>query len=78
MRLRGHLMVEILPAGGDEVVVRSRAGRFRMPSGHRPVLEALVERGASQVGALSEDGTHAVDAVRLLVRHGIVVAEHVA
>ena len=78
VRLRDHLMVEVLPAAGDEVIVRSRAGRFRMPSRHRPVLDTLIERGISRVGALAEDESRAVDAVRLLVRHGIVVAEPVA
>lgn len=77
VRLRDHLMVQILPAAGDEVVVRSRAGRFMMPSGHRPVLQALVERGHARVGELDEDEARAVDAVRLLLRHGIVVAQHV-
>jgi bifunctional lysine-specific demethylase and histidyl-hydroxylase NO66 len=78
VRLRDHLMLETIPGDGDEVVVRSRAGRVRMPSRVCAVLEALEARGPSRVGDLDEDEHQAVETVRLLVRHGIVVADDVA
>lgn len=77
VRLREHLMLQTSPGPDRQVVVRSRAGRFGMPCAQAPVLDRLVRQGQARVGDLDDgaepDAEQTVEAVRLLVRHGVAV-----
>ncbi len=74
LRLRAHLMVDVLPGTTeDEVVVSSRAGRFGMPSAHLPALRRLLEEGRLPVARLAAEPGAAVEVARTLVRHGVAV-----
>ncbi|MGI8948429.1 MAG: cupin domain-containing protein [Ornithinimicrobium sp.] len=86
VRLREHLMLQTQRGADEQVMVRSRAGRFGMPCAQVGVLDRLVERGQARVADLGADlgadsgadrpppdTEQTVETVRLLVRHGIAV-----
>ncbi|SOC52539.1 cupin domain-containing protein [Ornithinimicrobium cerasi] len=73
LRLRAHLMLEVLPGTGGDVVVSSRAGRFGMPSASLPGLRRLLDTEAVQVGDLADDPGEALALARLLVRRGVAL-----
>jgi hypothetical protein len=73
VRLRPHLMPDLLPADGDGVVVSSRAGRLALPSTHAPAVRRLLDDGLARVGDLGDDEASALELGRLLVRHGVVL-----
>lgn len=75
LRVREHLMVELLPGADGEVVVSSRAGRFSLPAAPGVALQDLLGAAETPVAALAEDQTEALDLARLLVREGIVTVE---
>lgn len=72
LRLRPHLLVDVLAGEGPEVTVSSRAGRFGMRSAHLPALRRLVGEGRLRVGDLADDEGEALALGRLLLRQGVV------
>ncbi|GAA5160774.1 hypothetical protein GCM10011366_07970 [Ornithinimicrobium tianjinense] len=75
LRVREHLMTDLIESSGREVVVSSRAGRFSVPAAQGDTLRHLLEVGESTVVALAEEAADALDLARLLVRQGLVVVE---
>ena len=80
LRLRHHLMVDVLPGeSDDQVTVSSRAGRFGMPSAHLPALRRLLARGGTggglRVADLADEPDEAVELARTLVRQGVAVVD---
>lgn len=76
LRLRRHLLVDVLPGAGEEVTVSSRAGRFGMRTAHLPVLRRLLGEGRLRVADLAAEPEEALELGRLLLRQGLAtVAE---
>ncbi len=74
IRLRAHLMIQCLAIGGsDDVLVRSRAGRFRLPAAMKPAFDVLRTGEWMQVGHLDPDAEAALDAAKLLITRGIAI-----
>ena len=82
LRVREHLMVDLLPGADGTVVVSSRAGRFTLPSGCRPAVELLLKEGRSDVrrlsGAAGLDEPDGLELARTLLRHGLALTEAAA
>ncbi|MGD8150330.1 cupin domain-containing protein [Ornithinimicrobium sp. Y1694] len=74
LRLRPHLMVDVLPGSSEEeVVVSSRAGRFRMPATHLPLLRLLLDEGRVEVRALAAEENEALELARSWLRRGVAL-----
>ncbi|MGO0575068.1 cupin domain-containing protein [Ornithinimicrobium panacihumi] len=75
LRLRPHLLVDVLPERDGTVVVSSRAGRFGMRRAHLPALRRLLDDGLVRVSELAADPDEALELGRLLLRRGVVLVE---
>ncbi|WP_131103919.1 cupin domain-containing protein [Ornithinimicrobium sufpigmenti] len=77
LRLREHLMLDVLPGPDGQVTLSSRAGRLGMPSAHLPALDRLRTGGPATVTDLAEAAGLEPDAglalARTLVRRGVAV-----
>ncbi|QFG67964.1 cupin domain-containing protein [Ornithinimicrobium pratense] len=77
LRLREHLMLDVLPGPEGQVTLSSRAGRFGMPAAHLPALDRLRTGGRVTVAELAEAAGLEPDAglrfARTLVRRGVAV-----
>lgn len=77
LRLRPHLMVDVLGGEGDEVTISSRAGRFGMATAQLPALRRLLAQGEGgdglRVGDLAESEEEALAVARLLLRRGLAL-----
>ncbi|WP_134772626.1 cupin domain-containing protein [Ornithinimicrobium flavum] len=77
VRLRPHLMADLLPAPDGTVVVSSRAGRFSLPSAARPAVELLLREGSARVTDLTAaaglDEQAGLELARTLLRRGLAM-----
>lgn len=74
LRLRDHLMVhrhESDEVGG--LVVRSRAGRFVVPTSAGPALDLLLAGDPVSIRDLDADPERALEVARTFARHGIAI-----
>ncbi|MGB3258966.1 MAG: cupin domain-containing protein [Ornithinimicrobium sp.] len=75
LRLRKHLMLQHHRRdAGDEVVVRSRAGRFVLPTSTQPALELLLTGDPVVVADLHADPETALEVARTFVRNGVATS----
>ena len=77
LRLREHLMLDVLPGveAGERVTLSSRAGRVTVPSAHLPAVERLRSGEPASVaelaGAAGLRPAEALPLARTLVRRGV-------
>ncbi len=74
LRLRDHLMLQrSINSTSNELVVRSRAGRFVLSESAGPALEVLLAGGPVPIADLASDSETALALARTFVRRGIAV-----
>lgn len=83
LRLREHLMLDVLPGveGGEQVILSSRAGRVTIPAAHLPAVDRLVSGEPVTVAELADAAVlgpaEGLRLARTLVRRGVAVVQPV-